>query len=121
MKTQKLFVLVLAVAAFLVVGASNATACCTSELSFWWVMGVKSAPDEVILESKECNFAIDELRQLGYRFRSMTNTGTEHTQALYFQQPPEVGPNTAVLFCFLNIQTRLGGPDLPGGPGGPGF
>jgi len=117
MKTQKLFVLVLAVAAFLVVGASNATACCTSELSFWWVMGLKSAPEEVTVESKQCNAAIEELRQMGFRFMAMTNTGTEHTQVLYFQQRPRMGNNNAALFCFLNVQSRFGDPDLPDGPG----
>ena len=122
MKTQKLLVLVIAVAAFLVVGASNATACCSSELSFWWVMGVHSAPDTITVESKQCNAAVFELQEKGFRFMAMTNTGTEHTQVLYFQQRPRMGNNNVALFCFLNIQSRFGDPpDLPGGPGGPGF
>jgi hypothetical protein len=124
MKTQKLFVLVLAVAAFLVVGASNATACCTSEFSGWWVLAVESAPEEVnVGEDPRCKVAIDQLRQQGYVFRSMTNTGNEHTQVLYFEQRRVVSGsevrlgNMVALFCLANIQTKLGDPDFPDGPG----
>ena len=101
MKTQKLLVLVLAMVAFLLVGASNATACCF-ELFFeaWVVMGVESSSGEQVLgtEIEKCSKGINELQVLGYRFRSMAQV-KENVNVLYFQQPPRRGAMSSASFA----------------------
>jgi len=94
MKTQKLFVLVLAVAAFLVVGASNATACCNEEFQGWIVLGSTSSSGISYVESKICMTAVEELRLRGFHFRDMSQV-RPNISVLYFQKLDD----TVSLFC----------------------
>jgi len=108
MKTQKLFVFVIAVAAFLLVGASNATACCT-ELFFeaWIVLGVETSTGEQVLgtEVEKCAEGIKELQLLGYRFLDMSQV-RDNVNVLYFRQRPRRGDNVVGLFCYAVINQK---------------
>ena len=101
MKTQKLFVFVIAVAAFLLVGASNATACCV-ELFYeaWIVLGVETSTGEPVFATQpaKCVEGIKGLQLLGYRFKSMAQV-KENVNVLYFQEPPRRGNDVVGLFC----------------------
>ena len=84
MKTQKLFVLVLAVAAFLLIGASNTTACCTENFQGWVVVGSTSSSGISHVQSKVCLKAVEELRLRGFRFRDISQV-RPNISVLYFQ------------------------------------
>ena len=106
MKTQKLFVFVIAVAAFLLVGASNATACCLEIFETWVVLGVESASGEQVLgtEVEKCVEGIAELQILGYRFKSMAQV-KDKVNVLYFEKirlrRGEI--SNVALFCYTII------------------
>ena len=104
MKNQKLLVFVIAVAAFLLVGASNATACCLEIFETWVVLGVESASGEQVLgtEVERCVEGVQELQILGYRFKSMAQV-KDKVNVLYFQQPPRRGDDVVGLFCYVVI------------------
>jgi len=108
MKTQKLFVFVIAVAAFLLVGASNATACCV-ELFYeaWIVLGVETSTGEQVLgtEVEKCAEGIKELQLLGYRFLDMSQV-RDNVNVLYFRQRPRRGDNVVGLFCYAVINQK---------------
>ena len=104
MKNQKLLVFVIAVAALLLVGASNATACCLEIFETWVVLGVESASGEKVLgtEVEKCVEGIEKLVVLGYRFKSMAQV-KENVNVLYFQEPPRRGNDVVGLFCYVII------------------
>ena len=107
MKTQKLFVFVLAVTAFLLVGASNATACCTEKFQGWIVLGSTSSTGISYVESKVCMKAFEELRLRGFHFRDISQV-RPNTSVLIFQKLDD----TVSLFC-TNIIVPV---EIPGDP-----
>jgi len=96
MKLQKL--LVSAVAAWLLVGASGAAnACCVEFLNYWLLLGVESRFGTTI-EAEKCSEAIGQVRQLGFRFKGMSHV-TDNINVLYFEQGPRLGGDNIGLFC----------------------
>ena len=81
---KKLLVAV-TVAAFPLLGASDATACCSPSLDGWEL--IDWDPAELDLDPNEtgqCRQAIDNIRQMGYRFKDMQAV----LKGLCFEMPP---------------------------------
>ena len=106
MKTQKLL-FVIAVAAVLLIGASNARACCTEKFQGWVVLGSTSSSGISYVDSEVCMNAVEEIRLRGFRFMGISHV-RENISVLYFQKVDD----TVSLFCA----SVIGPLEIPGNP-----
>jgi hypothetical protein len=108
MKSQKLFVIALAV--FLLVGASNATA---RVVDAWVVVGLKSASGTVTVESDVCMGATVDLINQGFRYRTMSHPEPRLAALFFLKTSFDGNTDAATLFCVYNIfEEQLGPPGL---------
>ncbi len=118
MKKRNLFVSVIAVAGFLLLGASNARACCIEVFEAWIVLGVDSSSGEFEFGTQpvRCMDGVRFLRKRGFLFREISQVNA-NVSVLLFLQPGffrdrDQEADSVSLFCYAIINEF--DEDIPG-------
>ena len=93
-----------AVAGVLLLGASDAKACCTN-VSLWVNVGVESTSNEVFATETLCMPAASQIIDQGFRFQTSTQIQPRLT-GLFFTKNGNgngAGGSLATLFCAANV------------------
>ena len=97
-----------AVAAFLLLGASNAKACCIESFEAWIVLGVESSSEDFQLGTQvvKCMDGVKILHRRNFRFEGISQVRS-NISLLYFERPNGNGNgnggDAVSLFCYAII------------------
>ena len=90
-----------AMAGFLLLGASDAEACCV-EVSLWAKVGLVSTSGVIVTE-KLCIGAAGQILAQGFDFRTATGIQPRVTALIFTKNGDGPGGDIATLFCAANV------------------